>query len=126
MPVKPPDFTFSKKFSSETAWLLKPNIVCGVSLGRGKESLFAASGSHDQDGRHAVISSPELLGSQGELIVYPSSRRPSVVCPSVVCPSVHHFQRSSSLKLLGQSKPNFMWSLLGKGERKLIKMAQVT
>ena len=29
----------------------------------------------------------------------------------------HHFQRSS-LKPLGQSKPNFMWSLLGKGERK--------
>ena len=55
------------------------------------------------------ISSPEPLGSQGELIVYPLSRRPSV----------HHFQRSSQ-KLLGQSKPNFMWSLLGKGERKFI------
>ena len=27
----------------------------------------------------------------------------------------HHFQRSSSLKPLGQSKPNVMWSLLGKG-----------
>ena len=27
------------------------------------------------------ISSPEPLGSQGELIVYPSSRRPSVVHP---------------------------------------------
>ena len=26
-----------------------------------------------------IISSPEPLGSQGELIVYPSSRRPSVV-----------------------------------------------
>ena len=58
-----------------------------------------------------IISSFELLGSQGELIVYPSSRRPSVV---------HHFQRSSPLKPLGQSKPNFMWSLLGKGERKFI------
>ena len=30
-----------------------------------------------------IISSPEPLGSQGELIVYPSSRRPSVR-PSVV------------------------------------------
>ena len=30
-----------------------------------------------------IISSSEPLGSQGELIVYPSSRRPSV-CPSVV------------------------------------------
>ena len=28
-----------------------------------------------------IFSSPEPLGSQGELIVYPSSRRPSVVCP---------------------------------------------
>ena len=29
-----------------------------------------------------IISSPEPLGSQGELIVYPSSRRPSVRRPS--------------------------------------------
>ena len=28
------------------------HILCGASLGRGSESLFAASGSHDQDGRH--------------------------------------------------------------------------
>ena len=34
----------------------------------------------------AFISSPEPLGSQGELIVYPSSRRPSGVRPSVVRP----------------------------------------
>ena len=27
-------------------------ILCGASLGRGNESLFVASGSHDQDGRH--------------------------------------------------------------------------
>ena len=30
-------------------------ILCGTSLGRGNESLFAASESHDQDGRHAHI-----------------------------------------------------------------------
>ena len=55
----------------------------------------------------------------GELIGYSwSGVRPSVV--------VHNAQRSSSLKPLGQSKPNFMWSLLGKGERKFIKMVQVT
>ena len=29
--------------------------------------------------KYLIISSPEPLGSQGELIVYPSSRRPSVV-----------------------------------------------
>ena len=44
----------------------------------------------------------------GELIGYPWSgvrrRRPSVV---------HNFKTSSSQKPLGQSKPNFMWSLLG-------------
>ena len=45
------------------------------------------------------FSSPEPSGSQGELIVYPCS----VVRPSVV----HHFQRSSPLKPLGQSKSNF-------------------
>ena len=30
-------------------------ILCGASLGRGNESLFAASESHNQDGRHAHI-----------------------------------------------------------------------
>ena len=30
-------------------------ILCGASLGRGNEILFAASGSHDQDGCHAHI-----------------------------------------------------------------------
>ena len=30
-------------------------ILCGASLDRGSEILFAASGSHDQDGRHAHI-----------------------------------------------------------------------
>ena len=50
----------------------------------------------------------------GELIVYPCSGvRPS----SVRRPQ---FQRSSPLKPLGQSKPNFMWSILRKGERKFI------
>ena len=52
-----------------------------------------------------LFSSPEPSGSQGELIVYPCSVvRPSSVRPSSV---VHHFQRSSPLKPLGQSKPNF-------------------
>ena len=30
-------------------------ILCGVSIGRRNESLFAAIESHDQDGRHAHI-----------------------------------------------------------------------
>ena len=59
----------------------------------------------------------------GELIVYPGSGvRPSssvvVRRPSVV--RRPQFQRSSPLKPLSQSKPNFMWSILRKGERKFI------
>ena len=50
-----------------------------------------------------IFSSPEPLVSQGELIGWPlSGVRPS----SVVV--VHHFQRSSSLKRLGLSKPKFI------------------
>ena len=30
-------------------------VLCGASLGRGNEMLLAASGSHDQDGRHVHI-----------------------------------------------------------------------
>ena len=45
-----------------------------------------------------ILSSPEPLGSHGEVIV----NRPSSA-------SVHHFQRPS-LKPLDQSKPNFKWS----------------
>ena len=30
----------------------KPNYICGASLGRGNESLYKWSRSHDQDGRH--------------------------------------------------------------------------
>ena len=48
----------------------------------------------------------------GELIGYPWIRRPSVFRS--------HFQTSSPLKPLGQSKPTFMWCLLGKGERKFV------
>ena len=40
-----------------------------------------------------IFSSSEPLGSQEELIVYPSSRCPSGVRPSGV---VHYFQRSSN------------------------------
>ena len=50
---------------------------------------------------YAVFSLPEPKAwSDGDMV-----RRPSVVRS--------HFQRSSPLKPLGQSKPNFMWSLLG-------------
>ena len=54
-----------------------------------------------------IFSSPELSGSQGELIVYTCS---GVHCH---CSGRRHQQfQTSSLKPLGQSKPNFMWSHL--------------
>ena len=36
-------------------WADQSQTLCGASLGRGNDILFAASGSHDQDGRHAHI-----------------------------------------------------------------------
>ena len=36
-------------------WADQSQIQCGASLGRGNDILFAASGSHDQGGRHAHI-----------------------------------------------------------------------
>ena len=66
-----------------------------------------------------LFSSPEQLGSQGELIVYPCSVV-IVVVVVVVVVVVHTFQSSSSLKPLGQSNSNFMWSILRKGEQKFI------
>ena len=60
----------------------------------------------------------------GELIVYQSLRRPSVVCrPSSVRPQ---FQTSSPLKPLGQLNSNFIWRLLRMGERKFVQMVLVT
>ena len=66
----------------------------------------------------ARIQSLYLTGSQGELIVYPLGVR----CDRRCCRQ--QFQTSSPLKSLGQSKPNFMWSLLmllGRGNQSLYK-----
>ena len=61
----------------------------------------------------------------GELIVYQSLRRPSVVRPSV-CPSVRQHFQTSSLKPLGQLNSNFIWRLLRTRERKFVQMVLVT
>ena len=42
-----------------------------------------------------------------------------VVCPIHVYD--YYFQLSSSLKLLGHSKPNFIWSLVGKKGQRFVK-----
>ena len=48
-------FTMLKDLLLQNCLANQSQILCGASLGRGNESLFAASGSHDQDGRHAHI-----------------------------------------------------------------------
>ena len=48
-------FTMLKHLLLRNRLADQSQILCGASLGRGNESLFAASGSHDQDGRHAHI-----------------------------------------------------------------------
>ena len=71
-----------------------------------------------KDGDLIFISSPEPFSSQGELLVYPCSgvRRCCRRCRR----RRQQFQTSSPLKPLGQSTPNFMLSLLRKGEQKFI------
>ena len=101
---------------------LKPiNLLCAgilmVVLCHGGKRLYIMK-RYDS----GLFSSPEPSGSQGELIVYPwSGVRRTSSSAVVVRPSVRsHFQTSSPLKPLDQSKSNFMWSLLGKRERKFI------
>ena len=48
-------FTMLKHLLLRNCLANQSQNLCGASLGRGNESLFAASGSHDQDGRHAHI-----------------------------------------------------------------------
>ena len=47
--------TMLKDLLLRNRWSDRSQILCGASLGRGNDILFAASGSHDQDGRHAHI-----------------------------------------------------------------------
>ena len=50
-----PSLTMLKDLLLQNRWAYQSQIVCGASLGSGNESLFAVSGSHDKDGRHAHI-----------------------------------------------------------------------
>ena len=72
-------------------------------------------------GVYIILSSPEPSPE-------PKAHRLALAPASVVVVVivvVNHFQTSSPPKPVGQSKPNFMWSLLGKGERKFILMLRV-
>ena len=44
-----------KHLLSQNHWASHSQIVCGASMGGGNKSLFAASGSHDQDGHQAHL-----------------------------------------------------------------------
>ena len=48
-------FTILKDLLLRNRLANQSQILCGASLGRGNDILFAASGSHDQDGCHAHI-----------------------------------------------------------------------
>ena len=48
-------FTMLKDLLLQNRLPDQSQILCGTSLGRGNKSLLAASGSHDQDGRHDHI-----------------------------------------------------------------------
>ena len=50
-----PSFTMLKDLLLRNRLADHSQILCGASFGRGNDILFAASGSHDQDGRHAHI-----------------------------------------------------------------------
>ena len=47
--------TMLKDLLFRNRWSDQSQILCRASLGRGNDILFAASGSHYQDGRHAHI-----------------------------------------------------------------------
>ena len=70
----------------------------------------------------SISSSTKPLGSWSD---YSIGRHLSSVCMYYVC-VCQHFQKSSPLKPLGRLKLNFMWSLLGMGERKFLQMVLVT
>ena len=74
-----------------------------------------------------LISSPEPLGSFGELIVQVGLCRPSsVVRRRPHSLNIFSSETASPQKLLGQSKSNFIWSLHGMGERNFVQTVQVT
>ena len=53
--VRPSSSTMLKDLLLQNRLAYQIQILCGASLGRGDESLFAVSGSHDQDVRNAHI-----------------------------------------------------------------------
>ena len=50
--VRPLSVTIFKDLFLQNRSANRSQISYGASMGRGNESLFAGSGSHDQDGRH--------------------------------------------------------------------------
>ena len=55
VPHRRPSFTVLRHHLLRNGLADQSQILCGASLGRGNNILFAASGSHEQDGRTAQI-----------------------------------------------------------------------
>ena len=51
----PSSFTMLKDLLLQNRLVNQSQFFCGASLGRGNENLFVASGTLNQDGRHAHI-----------------------------------------------------------------------
>ena len=69
---RPLSFTMLKDLL-RNRWADQSQILCGAYLGRGNDILFAASGSHDQDGRHDHIWSktpPKIFFSRTSVLVF--------------------------------------------------------
>ena len=52
---RPSVVNYFKHLVLRNRWADQSQVLCGASLGKGNDILFAASGSHDQDGRHTHI-----------------------------------------------------------------------
>ena len=81
-----PSSTMHKHLLLRNRWADQSQILCGASLGRGNENFFAASGSHDQDGRHAHYGkNPSKFSGTGgpismKLGMYNRGLLPIIVC----------------------------------------------
>ena len=98
---------FSNADSTSPLFLKSLTIFCGCTARFVSDMVGNPENRFIRDEVHILAHLSRRL--IGELIGYSWSG----VRPSVRRPSVHNAQRSSSPKPLGQSKPNFMWSLLG-------------
>ena len=135
-------------------WSLLANVAqtsCGASLVQGNERVLKWLWSIDQDGHHAHLTPEQRMHWEWIFAQIIRDGRSTKVAKMMivhwpltflrwgqVCFRMHlyghhtfvwkkcwEFQMTSPVKSLGQCCSNFMWSLLGAGERKIAKMVVV-